>query len=183
MRSGGKGSFFNPHETARAESLAGAPLASFHQRLFAILIDFFLVFATYLPAAALLQYLIQERLHIHEDFYRSAHIRESFDLQALLEVAWTLWLVLYFGLFVWKTNGFTPGKRLLRIRILSLTHQRISFWQSIERALGYGASALEAGLGFLQYFLYPNHCCVHDRIAETIVVKDPRTGTKPAEAA
>jgi len=30
---------------------------------------------------------------------------------------------------------------------------------------------LEAGFGFMQYFTNPNHCCVHDRIAETIVVK------------
>lgn len=79
-----------------------------------------------------------------------------------------------FGFFVWKTNGPTPGKRLLRIRVLSLTHQRITLWQSIERALGYGASTLEAGFGFLQYFLYPDHRCIHDRIAETIVVLDPR---------
>ena len=67
----------------------------------------------------------------------------------------------------------TLGKRLLRIRVVSLTHQRITFWQSAERALGYGASLLEAGFGFLQYFLYPNHRCLHDRIAETIVIAEP----------
>ena len=38
----------------------------------------------------------------------------------------------------------------------------MTLWQSIERALGYGESALEAGFGFMQYFLYPNHRCVHD---------------------
>ena len=52
--------------------------------------------------------------------------------------------------------------------------ERITLWQSVERALGYGASALEGGFGFVQYFLYGNHCCVHDRIAETIVVKERR---------
>jgi uncharacterized RDD family membrane protein YckC len=67
----------------------------------------------------------------------------------------------------------TLGKKLMRIRVVSLTHERITFWQSAERALGYGASALEAGFGFLQYFLYPNHRCVHDRIAETIVIAEP----------
>jgi uncharacterized RDD family membrane protein YckC len=45
-------------------------------------------------------------------------------------------------------------------------------WHSVERALGYGASALEAGFGFLQYFIHPNRRTVHDRIAETIVVKE-----------
>jgi len=181
MKPAGKGSFFNPHETARAESLAGAPLASFRRRFFAFAIDTLLVAATYIPATMLLQYFIQERLHVHEDLYHSTHVLVKFDMQKLLEVAWTLWLVLYFGLFVWITDGRTPGKRLLRIRILSLTHERLSFWQSIERALGYGASALEGGFGFVQYFFNRNRLCTHDRIAETIVVKETRKGTKPAE--
>lgn len=39
---------------------------------------------------------------------------------------------------------------------------------------------LEGGFGFIQYFIHPNHRTVHDRIAETIVVKDS-AGTKPAK--
>jgi uncharacterized RDD family membrane protein YckC len=73
---------------------------------------------------------------------------------------------------VWRTNGLTPGKRLLRIRIVSLAHPKITLWQAVERALGYGASMLEGGFGFLQYFIHHNRCCVHDRIAETIVIKE-----------
>jgi uncharacterized RDD family membrane protein YckC len=48
-------------------------------------------------------------------------------------------------------------------------------WHAIERALGYGASALELGFGFLQYFIHPNKQTVHDRIAETIVVKEGKS--------
>jgi len=83
--------------------------------------------------------------------------------------------LLYYGLTLYFGNGQTPGKRLLKIRVLSLVHERITFWQAMERALGYGASFLEAGFGFLQFFTNPNRCCVHDRIAETIVVRDSRT--------
>jgi uncharacterized RDD family membrane protein YckC len=60
----------------------------------------------------------------------------------------------------------------MRIRVVSLVHHRITFWQAMKRALGYGASILEGGFGFFQYFTNPNRCCVHDRIAETIVVKE-----------
>lgn len=168
-----KGSFFNPHETARAESLAGAPLAPFGRRFAAFLIDLTVVIVTLLPAKAALKYLLEQRLHINEHIYQSAHVQARFDLEKTLDLLWTLWIVLYFGLSVWKTNGLTPGKWLLRIRILSLTHERISFWQSVERALGYGASALEGGFGFLQYFFSHNRLCTHDRIAETIVVRNP----------
>jgi hypothetical protein len=48
----------------------------------------------------------------------------------------------------------------------------MTLWNSLERSLGYGASFLEFGFGFLQYFIHPNRCTVHDRIAETIVIKD-----------
>jgi uncharacterized RDD family membrane protein YckC len=163
---------FHPHDTARAEALAGTPLATFKQRLGAYSLDTLFVLITYIPANLGLQYFIKERLHLSEDLYHSAHFQAKFNLEQTLHFAWLIWLVLYFGLIVWRTNGWTPGKRLFGIRVVSLTHRKITLWQSIERALGYGASMLEAGSGFFQYFTAPNHCCVHDRIAETIVINE-----------
>lgn len=80
----------------------------------------------------------------------------------------------YFALVNYFTNGKTLGKWIMRIRVVSIYHHRISFWHCVERALGYVASTLEAGLGFLQIFWNPNRMCLHDRIAETIVVQDKR---------
>jgi len=142
----------------------------------AYLIDMVLVFGTYGPAMAGLRFLLFDVLGVHEELYHSAHTEVRFEFHLLTDVAWVLWLVLYFGLCVWRTNGLTLGKKLMRIRVVSLEHERITLWQSVERALGYGASALEAGFGFLQYFLYPNHRCVHDRIAETIVIAERAKG-------
>ena len=178
---GKKERFFDPRETERVLALAGLPLASFQQRAAAFAFDVFLVFATYGPAVLALRYFLIDRLQLQETLYHSGHVQVRFDFQALAEVAWTLWMALYFGLFVWATNGSTPGKRLLRIRIVSLAHTKITLWQAVERALGYGASLLELGSGFFQYFIHPNRCCVHDRIAETIVVKDRQTAAS-AEA-
>jgi len=170
--------FFNAHESHRAQSLAGAPLAPFWRRFWAVSIDFFILALTNAPVKAGLQYLIQQKLHIGEDLYHAtsgnARVQVRFNMEMTLEVLWTLWLVFYFGLFLRFTNGLTPGKRLLGIRVVSLTHDRLSFWGSVERALGYGASALEGGFGFLQYFLNPNHQCAHDRLAETIVIREQR---------
>ena len=97
--------------------------------------------------------------------------------------------ILYFGIFLWKGNGRTPGKRLMKIRVVSLVHTHISFWHAVERALGYGAAALEGGFGFIQFFLHPYRRCAQDRLAETIVVTErsyqqkfpPALGT-PSEA-
>jgi uncharacterized RDD family membrane protein YckC len=170
---------FNPHETARAEALAGAPLAPFGRRLAAYAIDIFLVCITYGPAILASKYLIEDVLHLKENLYDSGHVHVRLDFHEMKDLAWVLWLVLYFGLIVWKTNGLTPGKRLLRIRIVSLVHDRITLWQAIERAMGYGASMLEGGFGFIQYFIYPNRTCVHDRIAETIVIGEPARSKTP----
>jgi len=84
-----------------------------------------------------------------------------------------VWLVLYFALVTYFGRGQTVGKRLCRIRVVSLTHEHLGFWHAVERAPGYGASALEGEFGFFQYFLRPDRRTVHDRIAETIVVKEP----------
>ena len=178
---------FNAHESHRAQLLGGAPLAPFWRRFWAVSIDFLILALTNAPVKAGLQYFIQQKLHIGEDLYHAtsghARVQVQFSMEMTLEVLWTLWLILYFGLFLRFTNGLTPGKWLLGIRVVSLTHDRLSFWQSVERALGYGASALEGGFGFLQYFLNPNHQCAHDRLAETIAVREQRgmVGAQPAE--
>ena len=97
--------------------------------------------------------------------------------------------LLYFGFFLWRGNGRTPGKRLMKIRVISLVHTHMTFWHSVERALGYGAAALEGGFGFIQYFLHPYRRCAQDRLAETIVVTErsyrqrfPKSLCTPSEA-
>lgn len=63
-------------------------------------------------------------------------------------------------------------KRLFGVRAVSLVDERMTLWHSIERALGYGAAALEFGFGFLQFFIHPYRRTAQDRLAETIVVKE-----------
>jgi uncharacterized RDD family membrane protein YckC len=83
--------------------------------------------------------------------------------------------IAYFAIATYFGKGSTIGKRLMKIRVVSLTHHHMSLWHCIERALGYTASWLEAGFGFFQYFTHPNNQTVHDRIAETIVIKSKNT--------
>jgi uncharacterized RDD family membrane protein YckC len=80
--------------------------------------------------------------------------------------------ILYFGILTWKWHGRTVGKRLMKIRVMSIAHRHFSFWHSVERALGYGAAALEGGFGFIQFFIHPYRRCAQDRLAETIVVTE-----------
>jgi uncharacterized RDD family membrane protein YckC len=96
------------------------------------------------------------------------------DIVFALNMNWysIVWTVLFFGVATFIGNGKTPGKWIFGIRIVSLTHENITLWHCIERALGYGYSLLELCFGFIQYFIYPNRRTLHDRIAETIVVRE-----------
>jgi len=155
---------FTSQEADRIVALDGTPLASFRRRATAILVDFVLLLTLY-AAVSLSSAFLQrgaEGKAIVVEF-------NPFDgLWGLIA------MVFYFGVLTYVGQGRTPGKRLMGIRVVSTSHERLSLWHSIERALGYAASALEGGFGFAQYFIHPNHRTVHDRIAETIVV-DERT--------
>ena len=80
--------------------------------------------------------------------------------------------LVYVTLWTHLTRGETLGKRWQKIRVVPLFTERLTLWQCFERTLGYSASSLEFGFGFVQYFIHPNRQTVHDRIAETVVVND-----------
>ena len=78
---------------------------------------------------------------------------------------------LYFTLSFYFWKGQTIGKYFLNIRVLSLYHEHLGLWHCIERSLGYYASALELGFGYIQAFWNPNRMTLHDKIGETIVIQ------------
>ncbi|MCG8474569.1 MAG: RDD family protein [Cytophagales bacterium] len=83
--------------------------------------------------------------------------------------------LVYFIFFTWYFQGQTPAKRLLKIRVMKLNGKRLSIWNSLERVTGYVSSASLLGLGFLQVFWDKNHQTTHDKICETVVVRDSET--------
>jgi uncharacterized RDD family membrane protein YckC len=158
---------FHAHETERVHALQGMPLATFWQRMLGYFIDILLAVLLWFPAEGAWHYyrLHEHDIHLTWDFHEPGNI---------------IVVILYWGLFNYFGNGQTPGKWASRTRIVSLTSPRMGFWQSFERALGYGAAILEGGLGFLQYFWDKNRMCAQDRLAETIVV-DLRKHKKPKQ--
>jgi len=149
--------------------LNGLELASFASRALAILIDFAIATVLFLGGLMLSVKLANRYTSLGQD---NRHI--NLELNFFENWYSIVYLVLFFGLSVYLGNGRTLGKRVMGIRVVSLVHHKMSLWHSIERALGYGASALEFGFGFVQYFIHPNRRTVHDRMAETIVIRDER---------
>jgi uncharacterized RDD family membrane protein YckC len=78
---------------------------------------------------------------------------------------------IYYILF-FRSGGRTPGKRLLRLRVIDLKgRQRLGWYQSLERAHGYAASTLLAFLGFLQVLWDHEGLTMHDKLAGTTVIR------------
>jgi uncharacterized RDD family membrane protein YckC len=88
------------------------------------------------------------------------------------------WAGLYFTIFLAYWGGRTPGKRLMRIRVVRLDGKPIGVWVSFNRFGGYAASVFTGLLGFFEMFWDRNRQALQDRIAQTVVMRD-QDQTKP----
>ncbi|HEY0020228.1 MAG TPA: RDD family protein [Longimicrobium sp.] len=91
------------------------------------------------------------------------------------------WTGLYFTAFLALWRGQTPGKKLAGVRVVRLNGQPMTLWTSFERFGGYAAGLVTGLLGFAQVFWDRNRQMIHDKIVETVVVRD-RGARAPAPA-
>jgi len=82
------------------------------------------------------------------------------------------WASLYLTVMLSWWKGQTIGKRLLKIRVLRLDGEPITWWTAFERAGGYAAGIATGLLGFAQVYWDSNRQAIHDRIVGTVVVMD-----------
>lgn len=67
-------------------------------------------------------------------------------------------------------RGQTPGKAIMRIRIVSMTGGNVTLSMIVVRTLGYILSGVFFGLGFLMALLTRRRRTLHDLLAHTHVV-------------
>jgi uncharacterized RDD family membrane protein YckC len=163
--------FHVPH-LDHLRSLDGIPLAGFRSRAAAFVADLFVILVLVILAGLPTAY---------SEYTSGVTDHVTVPFEPFHSLKGVIALLLYFGLLTYFWNGQTLGKRLLKIRVISLKGHRLTLWQCLERSLGYGASALEGGFGFVQAVWYENRQAVHDRIAETAVIHtgrwiDPQSG-------
>jgi len=157
---------FHLHDIERLQALEGLPLATFPQRLLGYVADLFLAVVLW----SVLEFSWR-RFVLHQ-----SNIEMKWDFHELGNI---LVMLLYWASFNYFCNGRTPGKFLAGSQATSLTSDRLGLWQSIERALGYGAAILEGGVGFAQFFWDKNRMCAQDRLAETIVLDVRKASFRP----
>lgn len=165
-----KGKIFVPNNIERLQALAGMRLALFKERAYAFIIDVFICFLLFLVTLLVVGVLFWYKA-TGGSFTSYSFTFDIFSWVGKLVVNIII-PILYFGISTYVSNGKTIGKKIMKIRVISLVHKKITLWSSIERSLGYGASIAGLGIGFFQYFFHPNCRTSQDCLAETIVVRE-----------
>jgi uncharacterized RDD family membrane protein YckC len=149
-------------------------LATFPRRILSFSIDFILVILTFILLLISMQLMGFDVKQVHINGfthieYESENLSDTakFIIKCILVSIPTI----YFTLTTYLLNGQTFGKMICKIQVVSVYHHKIAFWHCLERSLGYVASTLEVGLGFIQAIWNHNRMTLHDKIAETIVIR------------
>ena len=152
---------FNPREAAdQADSRVDSDVAGLTRRLFAGITDGSILGAI---CAGVLYFTLQ-----------LCGLRGSeLGLLPLPPLA-AFFALLVGGYFVLLTaaGGQTLGKMAAGIRVVPMgSSDRVSFGHSVLRAAGYLVSIIPAGLGLVPALVHSDRRAVHDRLADTRVVK------------
>jgi uncharacterized RDD family membrane protein YckC len=84
----------------------------------------------------------------------------------------TFLLSILYPLYFWGTRGATPGKMLFNLRIVTEEGQSpIGTKQALLRLVGYFINSFTFGIGFLLIAFSADKRGLHDRLAETSVVR------------
>lgn len=84
---------------------------------------------------------------------------------------------LFTTIFIWATNGYTPGKWMLKMRVVKTDGSKIGFLDALLRELIIKCLANSVLSGFLNLFSFiwgcvtEDHKTVHDLVAKTRVVE------------
>jgi uncharacterized RDD family membrane protein YckC len=105
-------------------------------------------------------------------------------LQAVLILIVFLIVSSYFAFFEWIWNGQTPGKRLLKLRVIREDGRPVTFWEAAVRNLLRSFDMMPApfySIGLISVFMSLSDQRVGDMVAGTVVVRE-REAEAPAFA-
>lgn len=96
----------------------------------------------------------------------------SFQFTSTADWVWQI-LVAVFDIFCWVKFAGTPGKRLLRLKVLDeKTGENVTVGQGVIRYIGYIPSTLVLFLGFIWIAFDAKKQGWHDKMARTVVVRE-----------
>lgn len=141
--------------------------ASIWRRFCAALFDVFLASAILLPVTVLLVWVM-------EAYHSEIGLNEIKSRTVMGTVAVLLWIVC-FGLYCASAESSvhqaTPGKRLLKLKVVSMSYGRLTFQQATGRYYAKFLSTFAVLVGFAIAIFHSRKQSLHDMIAGTLVVR------------
>jgi len=151
--------------------------AGFWMRLGAYIVDFVIVvlavYTTYL-VSGLIYFAATGQLGSDEPAPTAV---------AMVALILCLAVAIGYPICFWRWRGQTPGKMVLRIRVVRSDGSSLTWGAAIARFLGYIVAWITCGVLFLWVAFDRHKRGVHDRIADTCVVKTPRRSAAASEVA
>lgn len=132
--------------------------AGFDQRWMASALDWFFVGGGFIVLAFLAAYIIEDK---------TARLIIALSILALVPVT----KIIYHIVMECSPRQATYGKQILKIKVCDLEGRRISTGKSISRNL-FKIFSLITIVGYLLSFFNKRQQCLHDIMAETLVMKD-----------
>ena len=132
--------------------------AGFDQRWMASALDWFFVGGGFIVLAFLAAYIIEDK---------SARLIIALSILAFVPIT----KIVYHIVMECSPKQATYGKQILKIKVCDLEGRRISAGRSISRNL-FKIFSLITIIGYLLSFFNKKQQCLHDIMAETLVVKD-----------
>lgn len=173
-------------ETPERVSLSFA-LASIGNRFLAVAVDHFIQYLTILIAAYVFITASDAGSALKETG-ATAFFEEmpKWTIAVLIIVVFLIFAG-YFVFFEWLWNGQTPGKRLLKLRVIRIDGRPITFWEALARNLlrifdavpGFVVPVYSVGL--ISIFASGRDQRIGDVFAGTVVIRE-RTGEAPTFA-
>lgn len=173
-----------PRKRARHLSPSGLVYAGLHRRLFAAVLDACIIalimspFNQWLMAYAYrdVDWLMVQQSGSEPGIFITSGL--AVGLSKLIQTQFTVFAI--YSLVFWHFYAATPGKLLLRLRVVNATtEEKINDWQALGRVFAYLAAVLPFMLGIFAMEWNPRHRGWHDRLARTAVVVLPRQPMEP----
>ena len=132
--------------------------AGFDQRWMASALDWFFVAGGFIVLAFLAVFIVEDK---------SARLVIALSILALVPII----KIIYHIVMECSLKQATYGKQILKIKVCDLEGRRISAGRSISRNL-FKIFSLITIIGYLLSFFNKKQQCLHDMMAETLVMKD-----------
>ena len=164
------------HEIAELREMLGFRLqplplqyfGSFDQRLLAAVLDWLIVSSVFIAAALIIVGIASLFVTADDKTTKMVVAGASVVILSLIPIA----NIIYHIVMESSAKQATYGKQLLKIRVTDLQGLRIDRAKAFTRNFFKIASTLTLFIGYLMSFFNKKQQCLHDYIAETLVIKD-----------